>query len=78
MLAPGQAHPREGHVKMMVGSGEDAQVWERPLHLGVLVLLNPLASHFLFQSIGFLVCETPIVQYLLVFVCVFFPMSLCF
>ena len=78
MLAPGQAHPREGQVKMTVGSREEHRVGESPLPLGVLALLNLLGSHFLFQSIGFLVYETLIVQYLLVFVRVFFPMSLCF
>ena len=78
MLAPGQAHPREWQVKMTVGSREDHRVGESPLPLGVLALLNSLGSHFLFQSIGFLVCKTLIVQYLLGFVCVFFPTSLCF
>lgn len=40
--------------------------------------VNLPGGHFPFRRVSFLVCETPFVQDLHVFVCVFFPTSSCF
>lgn len=40
--------------------------------------MNSLGSHFPFQSVRFLVCKSPLVQYLtFAFMCAFFPTSPC-